>query len=384
MSEVKAAGYYTSNSCNWGGTWPPDPSANKTVIMDEKGNPQLVRAIDSETRFPISANRHLSDRNCIETLLSSIPQIPIVPRTNPIAEFPASNIILAEVKDFKGKLAGYIDGYGNLYAKKGDVIARAKAHPPSNTIYPLYSPKKRLIGYLRDNAILNLNRAPIASFDQRALKVPTNNTIFGKIKNGKLIAIEGDPLESFWKLKGIIKPPVLPDPQGKLPAKRIVIHQGEYGIAPKGATEALATYSVGACVIPSFYDPVSGTGILGHIDYYHSGTVKDFTNKIINYFLSQKVPLSRLKVQITGGQKYDLTSRKIVYALISELSRNGITVEGAGLFSNGYLPSVWLDLSSGDLKYSLEKLRLTESEQAYEKKYWEQIKRSSPLHLNKM
>jgi len=356
----------------------PTKSANpltKRLAQNEK--PKAAQPQAAPTTPKASPAPQNTD---LETLLSAEDSIPIIPHRNPLDSNSGFDSPISEIKRLRDKkVIGYIN-LETIYNRKGEPVGRVYGQLSQTASAEIRSLKGKTIGYLKNDTLLNLGKKPIASFNFLALVKATPDTVFAKITNGKIASIAGDPLEYFWQIKGMVKPPYFPPSSSKIPEKRIVALQGEYTMTHRGSADALATYQVGACVVASFFDPVSGLGILTHFDGYHLQGTKESIAIILNHFASQRIPLSRLKVQLAGGDKHYLSSRKIIYTLISEASQKGLKIERGVLFpAGGVLHSIWLDLSDGNLKYSDEELQLDQTDKDYFHKNWELIEKSKTL-----
>lgn len=131
-----------------------------------------------------------------------------------------------------------------------------------------------------------------------------------------------------------------------------MVQQGEYGIAVRGEDNVIATSQVGDCICVSFFDPISGTASLAHFDQIRFPELSRSLDAILEHFSQRDIPLSRLRVQLAGGLKHNLGSRRLAAGLLQELNTRGLNIEGAELFPSNPL-NVWLDLSDGNLRTSI-------------------------------
>jgi chemotaxis receptor (MCP) glutamine deamidase CheD len=306
----------------------------------------------------------------ISYLLSEESRIPVIYIADPLEGVPtgfmspfsairrtADDEIIGYIEYYSWIFGGQVKGGLNIYNGEGNMIGRLYegANLISNSSQiegDILSPDGQIIGSIRGEKILDHSGEEFASFSYNALRRAGFDGVWGRVQDGRITAIEGDPLEFFWDKVGIEKPPPLPSPSGDMPQERITIQQGEYGVAVRGEDNIIATSHVGDCICVSFFDPVSGVGSLVHFDQIRFPELSRSLDAILEHFSQRDIPLSRLRVQLAGGLKHNLSSRRLAAGLLQELNTRGLNIEGAELFPSNPL-NIWLDLSDGNLRTSI-------------------------------
>ena len=305
----------------------------------------------------------------ISSLLSGETRIPVIHISDPLESSssgfmsPFSEIrrssdeaIIGYIEYYTWVFEGRVQGGLKIYDGEGNMIGRLDGgvdliSNSSQIEGDILSSTGQIIGLIRGEKILDPNGEEVVSFSYNALRRSGCDGVWGRIQDGRITAVEGNPLEFFWDKVGIEKPPPLPSPSGDMPQERIMIQQGEYGIAVRGEDNVIATSQVGDCICVSFFDPISGVGCLVHFDQIRFPELSRSLNAILEQFSQRDIPLSRLRVQLAGGLKHNLGSRRLAAGLLQELNTRGLNIEGAELFPSNPL-NVWLDLSDGNLKIS--------------------------------
>lgn len=342
-------------------TGEPDPKDPQSENPDAGPAPIEVYDVTPLAGTSSSVQTDISD------LLSTESRIPIIPynssfedggsdfrgRFSEIRRLSDGEVIgFMEVKT--EVVAGSVNCILNIYNGEGNLIGRANGgflFDSSEQGSEILSSDGQSLGFIQGERILDARGVEFGSFSHQAFHFSAWSGVWGRIQDGRIVAVAGDPLEDFWETLGIEKPPPLPLSSGDLPEERIMIHQGEYGFAVRGENNILATSQVGNCVCVSFFDPVSGIGSLAHFDDFHGSQTEiiQSLDNLLDYFTQRGVPISRLRVQIAGGMKYKLESRQLAARLIRELNTRGISIAGAELFPETSI-NVWLDLSDGNLR----------------------------------
>jgi len=306
----------------------------------------------------------------ISCLLTGEIRIPVIHIADPLGSNPSGfmvpfsairrlsdNGIVGYVEYYSMLSEGRVDGGLNFYDGEGNMVGRLYGgvgliSNSSQIEGDILSPTGQILGFIRGEKILDERGEEFASFSYNALRRSGFDGVWGRVLDGRITAIEGDPLEFFWDKVGIKKPPPHPSASGEMPQARLMIQQGEYGIAQRGEDNVIATSQVGDCICVSFFDPVSGVGSLAHLDQIRFPELSRSLDAILEHFSQRNIPLSRLRIQLAGGLKHNLGSRRLAAGLLQELNTRGLNIEGAELFPSNPL-NVWLDLSDGNLRISI-------------------------------